>query len=219
MNKYISHLQYITQDIEGISHQELAINACVAGVDWVQLRIKNKTYNEWLDIALKTEMICRKYHAKFIVNDNVGIAKAVKADGVHLGKTDLNPREARQLLGSNAIIGGTANTFEDIKQLVDAGVDYVGLGPFRFTSTKENLSPVLGLLGYEQIVAQCRKSGITIPIIAIGGINVEDVKPIMEQGVYGIAVSSAINLAPSIFDTVKRFKNKIKFEVEKSKNY
>src|ERR1035437_658940 len=212
MNKYISHFQYITQDIEGVSHQELAMNACIAGVDWVQLRIKNKTYNEWLDIALKTEMICRKYHAKFIVNDNVGIAKAVKADGVHLGKTDMDPREARQLLGSNAIIGGTANTFEDIIQLIDAGVDYVGLGPFRFTETKENLSPVLGIAGYEQIVAQCRKSGITIPIIAIGGIKVEDVKPLMEIGIYGIAVSSTINKSNNISETVRQFQNNLKIE-------
>ena len=212
MSKYISHFQYITQDIEGVSHQELTMNACTAGVDWVQLRIKNKTYNEWLDIALKTEKICRKYHAKFIVNDNVGIAKAVKADGVHLGKIDLDPREARQLLGSNAIIGGTANSFEDIKQLVDAGVDYIGLGPFRFTATKENLSPVLGINGYEQIVAQCRKSGITIPIIAIGGITVEDVKPLMENGAYGIAVSSAINKSNNISETVKQFQNNLKIE-------
>ena len=215
MNKYISHFHYITQDIEGLPHHEMVTNACIAGVDWVQLRVKNRSYNEWLDIALKTELICRHHHAKLIINDSAAIAKAVKADGVHLGKTDMDPREARQLLGSNAIIGGTANTFEDIKHLVETGVDYVGLGPFRFTSTKENLSPVLGLAGYEQIIAQCRKSGITIPVIAIGGIKVEDVKPLMETGVYGIAVSSAINKAPSTFDAVKRFKNKIKFELEK----
>ena len=204
----IARLQYITQDIESVSHQELATLACSAGVDWVQLRVKNKSYNEWLNIALKTEMICRKYHAKFIVNDNVGIAKAVKADGVHLGKTDMNPREARQELGSNVIIGGTANSFEDIQTLINTGVDYIGLGPFRFTSTKENLSPILGIEGYKNIIAECKKNGIRIPIIAIGGIKIEDVKPLMESGVYGIAVSSAINLAPNIFDAAKRFKNK-----------
>lgn len=215
MDKIISHLHYITQDVNGIDHSQLALNACMAGVDWVQLRVKNRSYNDMLDIALKTEIICRKHNAKLIINDNVILAKAVKADGVHLGKTDMSPREARQILGANAIIGGTANTFEDIEHLVDAGVDYIGLGPFRFTSTKENLSPILGLEGYERIIAQCRKNGITIPVIAIGGIKIEDVKILMEKDVYGIAVSSAINHADNLTETVKRFKNKIKFEIEK----
>ncbi len=211
MNKNISHLHYITQDIAGVSHQELTTRACQAGINWVQLRVKNKSYNEWLDIALETEMICRKYHATFIINDNVKIAKAIKADGVHLGKTDMSPREARQELGNKVIIGGTANSFEDVEQLNDAGVDYIGLGPFRFTNTKENLNQLLGIEGYKNIMEQCQKSGITIPIIAIGGIKVEDVTQLMKTGVYGIAAASAINLVPSAFDVVKRFKNKINF--------
>ncbi|MGZ4118596.1 MAG: thiamine phosphate synthase [Bacteroidia bacterium] len=215
MDKKISHLQYITQDVIGMGHPELASHACSAGIDWVQLRIKNRTYNELLDIAIKTEMICRKYHAKLIVNDNVNIAKTIKADGVHLGKTDMDPKEARALLGNNFIIGGTANTFEDIERLVNAGVDYIGLGPFRFTTTKENISPILGLEGYTKIIEECRKNKITIPIIAIGGIKVEDVKPLMETGVYGVAVSSAINKAENITETAKRFINKIKFEIGK----
>ncbi len=212
MNKYISDFQYITQDMIDKSHHELAMATCIAGIDWVQLRVKNKSYAEWLDIALKTQMICRKYHAKFIVNDNVKIAKEAKADGVHLGKSDRSPAEARQILGTNAIIGGTANTFGDIKQLVNEGVDYIGLGPFRFTTTKENLSPVLGLTGYESIIKKCRKNGITIPIIAIGGIKTEDVKSVMETGVYGIAVSSAINKSTAISETVKRFQDNLKQE-------
>ncbi len=209
MDKIISHLQYITQDVEGVSHSELALKACQSGIDWVQLRVKGKSYNELLDIALKTELICRQYHAKLIINDNVNIAKVVKADGVHLGKIDMDHKEARKLLGNNFIIGGTANTFEDIERLVDSGVNYIGLGPFRFTETKENLSPILGLEGYEKIIEECRKNKITIPIIAIGGIKVEDVKPLIEKGVYGIAVSSAINKAENMTEVIKRFKNKI----------
>jgi thiamine-phosphate pyrophosphorylase len=211
----ISQLHYITQDIEGVNHSELALNACAAGIDWVQLRVKNRSYNEWLNIAHKTEMICRKYHAKLIINDNVVIAKAIKADGVHLGKSDMSPREARQELGNNAIIGGTANSFKDIELLSDEGIDYIGLGPFRFTSTKENLSPVLGLEGYKNIIAQCKKNGISIPIIAIGGIKIEDIKPIAETGVYGIAVASAISTAPNMFEAAKRFKSKVKIGFEK----
>jgi thiamine-phosphate pyrophosphorylase len=214
----ISRLHYITQHIVDVPHQELALNACIAGIDWIQLRVKDKSYNEWLDIAHKTEMICRKYHSKLIINDNVVIAKAVKADGVHLGKTDMSPHEARQELGNKAIIGGTANTFEDIQQLYDGGVDYIGLGPFRFTTTKENLSPVLGIEGYKNIIEQCKKNGINIPIIAIGGIKLEDIKPIVETGVYGIAVASAISAAPNMFEAAKRFKSKVKIGFEKGQN-
>ncbi len=216
MDKKISHLHYITQDVIGLTHSELVNQACKSGVDWVQLRMKNATYNEWLDESLKSEIICRNHHAKLIINDNVLVAKAAKADGVHLGKSDMSPTEARQILGENAIIGGSANSFEDVLKLVNAGVDYVGFGPYRFTVTKQNLSPILGLEGYQSVLDQCEKNGIKIPIIAIGGIKTEDVKPLMEKGVYGIAVSSAINLSDNPTNLIKRFKNKIKFEVDKN---
>lgn len=211
----ISRFQYITQETEGESHTQLAECACAAGVDWVQLRIKDKSYNECLEIAVKTEAICRKYHATFIINDHVKLAKTIRADGVHLGKSDMFPTEAREILGNDFIIGGTANTFEDIEKLAAAQVNYIGLGPFQFTATKQNLSPVLGIEGYEQIIKKCADAGITIPIIAIGGIKVEDVKTLMNTGIYGIAVSSAINLSEHKTETVKRFWNKIKFGIEK----
>jgi thiamine-phosphate pyrophosphorylase len=207
MNKNISHLHYITQDITGVSHQELMMQVCKAGADWVQLRIKNKPYGELLEIGLQASRICAEHQAKLIINDSVAVAMAVNADGVHLGKTDMDPREARQILGAQSIIGGTANTFDDIEKLVEAGVDYIGLGPYRFTSTKKNLSPILGLEGYRKILAQCREKEITIPVIAIGGIKQEDVKLLMNEGLYGIAVSSAINLAPVISAAVRYFKN------------
>jgi thiamine-phosphate pyrophosphorylase len=214
MIKAISHFHFITQDVAGTDHPSLALRACEAGVDWVQLRVKKKSWNEWLDIALKTEFVCRNHNSILIINDNPLIAKAVKADGVHLGKEDMTPREARELLGSAAIIGGTANTIEDVERLAEEGVDYIGAGPFRFTNTKENLSPVLGLQGYEAILDHCRKNKISIPIIAIGGIKTEDVKPLMQKGIYGIAVSSAVNLAEDPSAAIRKFRNKIKFEKE-----
>jgi thiamine-phosphate pyrophosphorylase len=211
----ISRLHYITQELEGHTHAALAEWACLGGADWIQLRVKNKSYNEHLDIALKTEAVCRKYHARLIINDNVKIAKAIKANGVHLGKTDMHPSEAREMLGTEFIIGGTANTFDDIRELVLAGVDYIGLGPFQFTQTKENLSPVIGLEGYEAIIKKCASEKINIPIIAIGGIKAGDVKPLLEKGLYGIAVSSAINLSENKKETTKHFIHKIKSFLEK----
>lgn len=196
--KKISRLHYITQEIPGKTHWQLAEKACAAGVGWVQLRIKNSSHDEWLDIALKTLAVCKKYGSKLIINDNVDIARESKADGIHLGKTDMDPTLARKLLGDDVIIGGTANTFDDIKNLDEKRVDYIGLGPFRFTATKEKLSPVLALAGYQRLMRQCALHKINIPVIAIGGILREDVIPLLQTGVYGVAVASSIGMARDI---------------------
>ena len=211
----IARLHYITQgDIFGYTHSQLAEEVCMAGVNWVQLRVKKKGYADWKEIASDALKVCRKYKARLIVNDNVRIAKEIDADGVHLGKDDMLPKAARSLLGIEKIIGGTANTYIDIENLAEAGVDYIGLGPFRFTDTKENLSPVLGLEGYSKIIEECRKNGIKIPIIAIGGIKREDIKPLFGTGVYGIAVSSAINFELEKEKAVKTILTEIKNQIQ-----
>ena len=115
--------------------------------------------------------------------------------------------EARQILGEAFIIGGTANTFEDVKLHHAAGADYLGIGPFRFTTTKKNLSPVLGLEGYTSILAQMNEAGIRIPVVAIGGIVAEDIPAIMETGVNGIALSGAILQAPDPVEETKNSKH------------
>ncbi|WMJ72803.1 thiamine phosphate synthase [Cytophagaceae bacterium ABcell3] len=202
----ISDLHYITQDhVKDFSHAQLAEVACQGGVKWVQLRTKNAYEKDWELHASQTQAVCKKYGAKFIINDNPTLAKALKADGVHLGKTDMDPAEAREILGKGFIIGGTANDFEDILRLADANVDYIGLGPFRFTQTKEKLSPVLGLEGYQKIMDQCRINNIHIPVIAIGGIKPEDINGILKTGIHGIAVASAINLAENKQESAARY--------------
>jgi thiamine-phosphate pyrophosphorylase len=199
----ISKLHYITASP---AHAE---EACKGGVDWIQLRIKNKSEDEWKLIAEQTKNIYRKYGAKLIVNDSVKLAKIVGADGVHLGKEDMPPDAARKLLGPDFIIGGTANSFEDIKRLALLKVDYIGLGPFRFTHTKKNLSPLLGLQGYTDLIMKCAAESITIPIVAIGGIQLNDVEDLFASGIYGIAVSSAISDAGDITSAAQSFIHKI----------
>lgn len=179
--------------------------ACENGVDWIQLRIKNKQHDEVLQIAQEAIAICKEYKVTLIINDHVGICKAVDADGVHVGKTDMSVAEAREILGAHKIIGGTANTIQDIVRLYDDGVDYVGLGPFQFTETKQNLSPVLGIEGYEKIINKMRNARIQLPIIAIGGIGKDDVEVIIESGVYGIAISSAVHFAEDKSENLKQF--------------
>ena len=138
------------------------------------------------------QALCKQYEAIFIIDDHVELAKKLQADGVHLGLKDMPVREARQVLGEEFLIGGTANTFEDIVQHWQGGADYIGCGPFRYTDTKKNLSPVLGLEGYASILRQMREADIPLPVVAIGGITRTDIPAILQTGVRGIALSGTV---------------------------
>lgn len=212
----ISKLHYITQEVKGFTHAQLAEKACKGGIDWVQLRIKNMPYEELKEQAIETLYICRKYGAKLIINDNVLLAKEIEADGVHLGKEDMSPVEARKILGNDFIIGGTANTFEDIVKHVNAGVNYIGLGPYKYTATKEKLSAILGIDGYIKIMKACRVSNINTPIVAIGGILQEDVDLLLEAGLHGIALASTINLSNNVQSKARELMNHLVKQKEES---
>ncbi len=185
-------IQYISQCNRDLSHLEGIEKACSSGVKWIQLRFKEHTFEELIEVGREARKICDKYAAKLIINDNVAAVLELQACGVHLGKQDMPIREARKILGKDRVIGATANTFEDIVDHVKNGADYIGLGPFRFTQTKQNLSPVLGLTGYVDILDRCREAGLKIPIYAIGGIELEDVAQLMRTGISGIAVSGML---------------------------
>jgi thiamine-phosphate pyrophosphorylase len=205
----MERLLYISQETDSISHIEGIQKACDAGVKWVQLRIKDKTSNEVFSTAKQARDICDAFNAKLTINDMPKVAKQVSAYGVHLGNEDMDIAEARKLIGPASIIGGTANTIEDIEKHFQAGADYVGVGPFRFTTTKKKLSPVLGLEGYRNIMKAYSEKGISIPVIAIGGIELEDIKDIMSTGVYGIAVSGLIANSNNAKETVKEILERI----------
>ncbi|MFR9646922.1 MAG: thiamine phosphate synthase, partial [Rikenellaceae bacterium] len=164
---------------------------------WIQLRAKDLHDSDVEKIGVELLPICREYNATFIIDDRVELVKKIGADGVHLGKNDMSIKDARAILGERAIIGGTANTLEDIVELTRQGVNYIGLGPFRYTTTKSGLSPILGLEGYREIIEGCRERGIELPIVAIGGIIKDDITQIMECGVTGIALSGSILSAES----------------------
>lgn len=185
-------LQYISQ---GNTVEEQSNNirrALDIGCDWIQLRFKTQNTLDLFNLAESAKILCDVYSTTFIINDNVHLAQQLDADGVHLGLTDMGILEARQVLGETKIIGGTANTFEDILQRTAEICDYIGLGPFQFTATKEKLSPILGLEGYRSIIEQMKAKNIQIPIYAIGGITLENVESLMETGIHGIAVSGLI---------------------------
>ncbi len=200
----MASLQFITHETDQFSYREGAFMALEAGCKWIQLRMKDVAVETVRQLAEELKKTCEKYHALLIIDDYVEVAREVKADGVHLGKNDMPIEEARKLLGEGFIIGGTANTFEDVKRHYEAGADYLGIGPFRFTTTKKNLSPVLGLEGYRNIKQQMIEAGIILPTVAIGGITVEDIPAILATGIEGIAMSGAILQAHDPDAEIKR---------------
>ncbi len=207
MNKSneISRFQYITVDHPRLSHSDQVYRAYHAGCRWVQIRIKNKPEAEVIKEVEKAINAAHEFKRTLIINDFVNIAASSRATGVHLGKNDMNPINARKILGSNFIIGATANTFQDILKLSSMPIEYIGLGPYRFTTTKQNLSPIIGLEGYINIIKQVNQAKITIPIIAIGGIQFSDLEPLVETGIYGVAVSTAIACSNDFEENMYKF--------------
>ncbi|MDR0699092.1 MAG: thiamine phosphate synthase [Tannerella sp.] len=185
-------LLFITHRTDRYDYLRSVEIALEGGCRQIQFRMKDAPLGEVEEVAHCAKVLCDKHKAALYIDDYVEICRNINAAGVHLGKSDMAPSEARMVLGDRYIIGGTANTFEDICMLHQQQVDYIGLGPFRFTTTKKNLSPVLGLEGYRVIVNRCRENGIFLPILAIGGITIADIPGIMQTGVSGIALSSAI---------------------------
>ncbi|OUS02836.1 thiamine-phosphate diphosphorylase [Flavobacteriales bacterium 33_180_T64] len=195
----IPKLHYISQ---GSSPKEVLENiqkACTSGTELVQLRLKNISEKKFLKLAKEAREITSHFQTRLIINDHYKIAKAIKADGVHLGKTDSCPTLARKHLYTWQIIGATANTLQDCETLIIKEVDYISLSPFRDTTTKDNISLVLGLSGYTAITEALKTE---TPIIGFGGITTEDVTDILKTGVSGIAVSGEITRD---FNTIKTF--------------
>ena len=196
-------LQFITHYTDRYTYLDSVRIALEGGCRWIQLRMKEASTEEIIPIAKEAKAMCHKYGATFIIDDHVELVKLIEADGVHLGKNDMPIAEARKLLGRNYIIGGTANSFEDVQKHYEDGADYIGCGPFRFTTTKKNLSPVLGLEGYQRIVSQMKEAGINLPLVAIGGITRDDLTFLMQTGITGIALSGSILRAENPIQEMK----------------
>ena len=207
----LSKIHYISHGNTVEEQKQNCRDALEAGCKMIQLRFKNGSESEILELAKQLRTWCTDANACLIINDSIGIAKEIGADGVHLGLTDDSIAEARRILGPDKIIGGTANTLEDVLQRMEEQCDYVGLGPYRFTTTKEKLSPILGLEGYKRILSELTNRQLSIPIYAIGGIVKEDVVLLTEAGIYGIAVSGMISNATDRAALIN--------ELEKTMNY
>lgn len=194
----IPKLHYISQGSTPKEHIEHIQKACSSGIELVQLKLNDISEKKFLKFAKEAREITAHFQTRLIINDNYKIAHTVKADGVHLEKPDSFPITARKYLYTWQSIGGTANTIEDCKDLLKKQVDYISLGVFRSTSTKDNL-PVIGIDGYKTITAALKTE---TPIIGVGGITTDDVKNILEVGISGVAVSNAIT---QNFNNIKIF--------------
>lgn len=197
-------MQFITHYTKQYSYLDAARMALEGGCRWVQLRMKDTPEEAIEPVALEVQALCRQYGAAFIIDDHVELVRKLHADGVHLGKNDMPITDARRILGDEYIIGGTANTFEDVGMHYESGADYIGCGPFRYTTTKKNLSPILGLEGYASIVRRMKEAGMRLPIVAIGGITVADIPAILQTGVSGIALSGTVLHAANPVDEMSK---------------
>lgn len=202
-------LQYISQGNTAEEQLSNIRKALDNGCEWIQLRFKTQNTLNLFSLAESAKTLCNIYSAIYIINDNAQLAKQLDADGVHLGLSDMKIEEARQILGESKIIGGTANTFGHIVQRNAEKCNYIGLGPFQFTTTKEKLSPILGIEGYDSIIEQMKSNQIEIPIYAIGGITLENVENLITTGIHGIAVSGLITQSENPAQLITQLKEKL----------
>lgn len=174
--------------LSGISHAEQVKRLIEGGATFIQLREKHASPRDFFEAAKPAVEIARQNNVKIIINDRVDIARALRADGVHLGQDDLPPDAARYLLGPGAIIGFSTHSVKQAIKAVAYGVDYIAIGPMFETTTKEKPDPVVGLDGLTEV----RKSIGEIPLVAIGGIGPDNIRDVMVAGANSAALISAL---------------------------
>ena len=210
MKKYISRFHYLTQDLPQRSHIEQAEIACKAGANWLQYRCFSKTDEEMIQELHQVASICDDWGATLILTDHYHLLDKVDAQGVHIEDMGADFVSIRKFIGDDKTLGASANTLAQIERISESGVvDYAGCGPFTHTDTKPNDLPLLGIEGYKAINEAMKRLGIDLPVLAIGGIKSEHIESLMETGIYGIAVSSAINLAENPSEVLREFYKKI----------
>ena len=200
-------LQFITNTKSKTPVTDQIFAVIEGGCRWVQIRMKDASDEEIKKVVDTVKPKCIETGTFLLLNDRVELAKELNVGGVHLGKEDMPVSKARTILGAAAVIGVTANTFADVAAVSALDIDYYGIGPYANTSTKENLAPILGLNGIRDICYQMEEKNILIPHVAVGGIKLDDVLPLLEAGVNGIAVSSAIADADDIVQATRNFIN------------
>jgi len=198
----------LTSDNVEISHSQQVLGFCEGGVEFIQFRSKKLSNQDFLNEANRSVEICKHHGVRIIINDAVQVAKEVDADGVHLGLEDMSVLKAREILSESKIIGATIHSDHEINNNIIAHADYIGMGPFRQSSTKTNLTPVLNEFEYRSMIKQVDPK----PVYLIGGIDLEDFALNSKLGNHGIAVCS------NLFNGITLDPIRIKQFVEKSRS-
>jgi len=206
MKKYISKFHYRTQDLPNRTHAEQARIACGNGVNWVQYRCMSKTDEELISEINQIAQICDDWGATLIISNHYHLLGKVDAQGVHIEDMGADLAAIRQHIGEDKTLGASSTDIQRLLYVQQLGVvDYSTHGPFRHTDIQPNNRSLLGFEGYNEL----QKHAIAIPVIAIGGVQSDDVEHLLETGVYGVAVSSAINLSVDPGSMVKEIYRKI----------
>ena len=207
MKKYIARFHYLTQDLRNRSHLKQATIACEAGANWIQYRCLTKPDDELIEEINEIAEVCDEWGTTLILTNHYHLLDKVDAQGVHIEDFEADLKIIRKVIGKDKTLGASATSISRLKAVQSSGVvDYCGYGPFATTNTKPNNHPLLGFEGYRELA---KHPEIKIPVIAVGGVHLEDVEPLIKTGIYGIAVSSAINLAIDAGREFKEFHRKI----------
>lgn len=208
--KYIERFQYITHDIPNLTHIEQAQLACEAGAKWIQYRCLSKHDEALLADINAIAEICDDWGTTLIVTDHIHLNDKADIQGFHIEDMDADFAALRNKVGNDVTLGGSANTVKNLIRLATQAVDYAGFGPFATTETKPNDLPLIGVEGYYKAAQELKAANIQLPLLAVGGIKIYDVEALMQTGIYGIAVSGAINFADDFIEAYQDFYDAVK---------
>lgn len=210
MNKYISRFHYLTQDLPDRTHLEQVVMACESGANWIQYRCFSKPEAQLLDEVNRIAEICDDWGTTLIITDHSDLLSQADIQGLHVEDMSADFISIREKIGPDKTLGASANTLEDVRRIAASGVvDYIGCGPFALTLTKPNDYPILGVEGYSNISAELRELGINIPLLAVGGVTAANIEELVAAGVYGVAVSAAVNKASNPASAFKEIYKKL----------
>ena len=215
----LPRIQYITHPDEQFENLAWVHRLHENGVNWIQLRIKEDDFIQrfphkhflatFHEIADTMRAVTEALGMVLTINDEAEVVRFSHAEGLHIGQEDMHPTQVVDQLAEGKILGGTANSIEEIQRFNGVSMSYFGVGPFRATNTKSTLKPVLGIEGYERIINFLKQENMEVPVFAIGGILASDVQPILETGVYGIAVSGAFFNEKHSPESIRAFVDKV----------
>jgi thiamine-phosphate pyrophosphorylase len=207
LKKYISKFHYLTQDLPDRTHLQQVSIACETGANWIQYRCLTKPDDELIDEINDIAEICDEWGITLIITNHYHLLDRVDAQGVHIEDLDADLRAIRVSIGPDKTFGASATNISQLLDVQNIGVvDYCGYGPFAHTDTKPNDKPLLGFEGYRELQEHPE---LHIPVIAVGGVQLSDVEQLLATGVYGIAVSAAVNHTLDPAPILKEFYHKI----------